>query len=389
MKNIWILILLTIVLTSCGTNTEEKQNTTSSQWKITTNTSQSSQSIQSQDATVIAVMKTSHWDITLELYGNKVPKTVTNFIVHAQNGYYDDVTFHRIINGFMIQGGDPLGTGHWGESIYGPKFDDEFDASLSNVAGTISMANSGPNTNGSQFFINQVDNVNLDFNKQPLASKHAVFGKVISWMDIVEKIALIPVDPTTWLQNEEVVIKNIELYTNTEWKLESYIIADTEKAKQDAIEKSNKLSEEKNNKSVENGDTVWVFYKLTDIDWNQLDGNFGSEQAFEFTVWMEWIISGFSNALKWMKTWETKTVTLSPDEWYGEYDENNTQAVPKELLTTFIEAGIELEAWNVLPTERWEFLIKDVNDTEVILDINHPLAWEELIFEIELKYFVN
>ena len=388
MKNIWILLLLTIALTSCGTAWEDKNNT--STWVIETTTSQTNiESVNSQDATVVAVMNTSHWDITLELYGDKVPKTVTNFIVHAQNGYYDDVTFHRIINGFMIQGGDPLGTGHWWESIYWEKFDDEFDASLSNTAGTISMANSGPNTNGSQFFINQVDNTNLDFNKQPLTSKHAVFWKVIAWMDIVETIALVPLNPVTGLPNDEVIINNINLFKTIDGELEEYIIADTEALKQEAIDKNKEISDLKNNKAAENGDTVWVFYNLTDVEWNQLDGNFGWEQALEFTIGDERLISGFNKAILWMKTWDTKTVTLSIEEWYGEYDENNTQAVPKSELQTFIDAGIQLEAWNVLPTEYGEILIKDVTDSEVILDINHPLAGMELIFEIELKYFIN
>ena len=387
MKNIWILLLLTFTLASCGWVNENTTKKQSNSWTVQETKQVSSQV--SQDATVVAVMETSLWDITLELYGNKVPKTVANFIVHAQNNYYDDVTFHRIINGFMIQWGDPLGTGMWGESIYGAKFDDEFDASLSNVPGTISMANSGPNTNGSQFFINQWNNINLDFNKQPLTSKHAVFGKVIEWMEIVEKIALVPTNPGTWLPNDDVVIKNIKLFTPSEWELKSYVIADIEQAKQDAIDKNKEISEQKNSQSAKNWDTVWVKYRLTDIEGNQLDGNIDSPEAFEFSIGQEWIIPGFSNALKWMNVWDKKTVTLSPAEWYGEYDETKTQTVPKDLLKTFIEAGIKLEKGNTLPTERGNFLIKDVTDTEVIIDINHSLAGKKLNFEIELKYFVN
>lgn len=387
MKNIWILLLLTFTLASCGWVNENSTKNQSNSWTIQETKEVSSQV--SQDATVVAVMETSLWDITLELYGNKVPKTVTNFIVHAQNNYYDDVTFHRIINGFMIQWGDPLGTGMWGESIYGPKFDDEFDATLSNVPGTISMANSGPNTNGSQFFINQWNNTNLDFNKPDFRSKHAVFGKVIEWMDIVEKIALVPTNPGTWLPNDNVVIKDIKLFTPLEWELKSYIISDLEQAKQDAINKNKEISEQKNSKSAETGDTVWVKYRLTDMEGNQLDGNIDSSEAFEFSVDQEWIIPGFSNALKGMKVWDKKTVTLTQSEWYGEYDETKTQTVPKDLLKTFIDAWIKLEKGNTLPTERGNFIIKDVTDTDVIIDINHSLAGKELNFEIELKYFVN
>jgi len=146
-----------------------------------------------QPGDYIAVVKTSLGDITIRLFTNKVPKTVANFVQHAQDGYYNGVIFHRVISGFMIQGGDPTGTGMGGESIYGGKFDDEFDPDLSNIRGSIAMANSGPNTNGSQFFINQVDNSFLDFNKQPLTSKHAVFGQVIDGMDTVDAITAVPV----------------------------------------------------------------------------------------------------------------------------------------------------------------------------------------------------
>lgn len=103
----------------------------------------------------VAVMHTSKGDITLRFFPEAAPKAVQNFKEHAENGYYDGLTFHRVIQDFMIQGGDPKGDGTGGESIWGGKFEDEFDQKLLNLTGAVSMANAGTNTNGSQFFINQ------------------------------------------------------------------------------------------------------------------------------------------------------------------------------------------------------------------------------------------
>lgn len=105
----------------------------------------------------IAVMHTNMGDISIRFFPEAAPKAVKNFITHAKNGYYNGVTFHRVIQDFMIQGGDPEGTGRGGESIYGDSFEDEFHAKLLNIRGSLSMANAGVNTNGSQFFINQGD----------------------------------------------------------------------------------------------------------------------------------------------------------------------------------------------------------------------------------------
>ena len=399
MKNIAILLFFTLLLTSCGKPVEKTENTTKDKNVVTQETTPEENKNTTEEVpvneteNVIALMKTNFWDIKLEIYLDKVPMTATNFLVHAQNNYYDGVTFHRIINGFMIQGGDPDGTGMWGESIYWETFNDEFDPTLSNVPGTISMANRGPNTNGSQFFINQWNNINLDYNKQPLSSKHAVFGSVIEGMDVVEKIALVPGNPATWKPNDEVIIEDIELYTLVDSKEVTYVIEDTQKAKEKAIENNKKLAEAKEDalktKTAVSGDTVWVKYRLTLNDGTQVDGNFDSDTAFDFTIDQQWIITGFSEAVKWMKIWDKKTVKLAPSEAYGEYDENNTQTIPKNLLTTFVDAGIKLEKWNTLPTERGNFLIKDVTGTGVIIDTNHSLAGKELNFELELKYFVN
>ena len=109
----------------------------------------------------VATMKTSMGDIKIRLFPEAAPKTVENFTTHAKNGYYDGLIFHRVINDFMIQGGDPTGTGCGGESIWGSTFEDEFCTDLHNLRGALSMANAGPGTNGSQFFIVHGNNVHF------------------------------------------------------------------------------------------------------------------------------------------------------------------------------------------------------------------------------------
>jgi peptidylprolyl isomerase len=130
----------------------------------------------------IVLFQTNMGDITIELR-NDIPITTGNFKNLVQKGTYNNTIFHRVINGFMIQGGDPTGTGYGDPSI--PDIKDEFTTTNRNDRGTISMANAGPNTGSSQFFINLVNNNFLD-------SKHPAFGKVISGMDVVDKIAKVP-----------------------------------------------------------------------------------------------------------------------------------------------------------------------------------------------------
>jgi cyclophilin family peptidyl-prolyl cis-trans isomerase len=126
-----------------------------------------------------ATFKTEKGDFVVELYADKAPRTVNNFVFLARVKFYDGVTFHRVIRDFMAQGGDPTGTGTGGP---GYKFADEFHPSLKhNGPGILSMANAGPNTNGSQFFITHRATPHLD-------NKHTVFGQVIQGMDIVQSI---------------------------------------------------------------------------------------------------------------------------------------------------------------------------------------------------------
>lgn len=147
---------------------------------------QSASTSSSENHFMQATLHTSAGDITIEFFDTDAPNTVANFTKLAESGFYNGTKFHRIIEGFMIQGGDPLtkddsAEAMWGTGGPGYKFADEIHPNNKNVVGTISMANSGPNTNGSQFFINVANNNFLD-------SKHTVFGKVVAGMDIVEKL---------------------------------------------------------------------------------------------------------------------------------------------------------------------------------------------------------
>lgn len=131
------------------------------------------------------LIETNMGNITIELYED-MPITAGNFENLVRNGTYDGVIFHRVIANFMIQGGDPTGTGMGDPSI--PEIEDEFVEGRSNLRGTIAMANRGPNTGSSQFFINLVDNTYLDWDKPPESSKHPVFGFVVEGMDVVDRI---------------------------------------------------------------------------------------------------------------------------------------------------------------------------------------------------------
>ncbi|HSS20929.1 MAG TPA: peptidylprolyl isomerase [Pyrinomonadaceae bacterium] len=133
-----------------------------------------------------AVLQTNKGTIKFELLESDAPKTTENFITLAQSGYYDGIIFHRVINGFMIQGGDPTGTGSGGKSCWGGKFNDEIDSKSDLYQGpyrkgTVAMANAGPNTNGSQFFIMHVD--------YPLPPSYTKFGQVTAGQDVVDAIA--------------------------------------------------------------------------------------------------------------------------------------------------------------------------------------------------------
>src|SRR5215203_2547354 len=156
----------------------------------------------------IARIETNMGTIRFELLEDESPKTAENFRLLAEKGFYDGVIFHRVIKGFMLQGGDPTGTGRGGESAWGGRFDDEINRSSAlyggaYTKGTVAMANAGPNTNGSQFFIMHAD--------YPLPPSYTKFGRVIEGQDVVDKIGNSPTDrgdrPQTEVRMEKVTIE--------------------------------------------------------------------------------------------------------------------------------------------------------------------------------------
>ena len=165
----------------------------------------------------IATFTTNRGEIEIELFGEDMPITVSNFVDLANDGFYDNTKFHRVISGFMIQGGDPNSreddTTQYGTGGPGYTIQDEFVTGdhLRNERGTIAMANTGqPNSGGSQFFINVADNTQLDFDREPQASRHPVFGTVISGMDVIDEIEQVATDGRD-IPEEPVIIESITI----------------------------------------------------------------------------------------------------------------------------------------------------------------------------------
>ncbi len=187
-----------------------------------------------QSGDIVAVMKTTMGEIKILLFPDAAPKAVENFTTHAKNGYYNGIIFHRVIPDFMAQAGDPTGTGRGGESIWGRSFEDEFSVDYHNIRGALSMANAGPGTNGSQFFIVQAKEVDDGLISQMeqlsdrgfptecvedykalggtpwLDFKHTVFGQVIEGMSVVDDIVSVKTGAGD-KPLEDIVILDIEV----------------------------------------------------------------------------------------------------------------------------------------------------------------------------------
>ncbi|HFI2433955.1 TPA: peptidylprolyl isomerase [Streptococcus suis] len=259
-KRLFLALASTILLTACASNSatstsSSSSSSSSSTLATTTDTTASSKyakdlayAINNPDASfpqlssdiaeneAAVKIKTTEGDITIKLFPEQAPLTVENFLTHAKEGYYNGTIFHRVIKDFMIQGGDPLGNGTGGESIWAGKgttidagygFKDEISAFLYNIRGSLSMANAGAGTNGSQFFINQNTtdmSSQLSTSSYPgkiieayknggnpnLDGKHTVFGQVIEGMDIVDKIASVETDSSD-KPKTDVKIESIEI----------------------------------------------------------------------------------------------------------------------------------------------------------------------------------
>lgn len=167
--------------------------------------SQETQTKMESKEMTVAVIKTNMGTIEIELYADQTPKTVENFVGLANENYYNGVIFHRVIANFMIQGGDPTGTGRGGQSIWGKPFADEIVPSLNfNEPGVLAMANAGPNTNGSQFFITVAPTSWLD-------GKHTIFGKVINGMDVVYAISKVPTSKPGDKPLKDVVMESVTI----------------------------------------------------------------------------------------------------------------------------------------------------------------------------------
>ena len=188
-KNIYIFLIISLFVSACGSNEVEEITETTIQDNKGESTMSDEKVYSSmpemsidQSKSYTAVIQTSMGDLTVEFFSDTAPVTVNNFISLSNDGYYDNIIFHRVISGFMIQGGDPSGTGH-GEygKFPGYTFEDELNNQQPYEKGILAMANAGPNTNGSQFFIMHVD--------YPLPYQYTIFGKVTDGLDVIDTIA--------------------------------------------------------------------------------------------------------------------------------------------------------------------------------------------------------
>lgn len=188
-KNIYRFLIISLFISACGSNEVEEITETTVQdnkGELTMSDekvySSMPEMIIDQNKSYTAVIQTSMGDLTVEFFSDTAPVTVNNFVSLSNDGYYDNIIFHRVISGFMIQGGDPSGTGH-GEygKFPGYTFEDELNNQQPYEKGILAMANAGPNTNGSQFFIMHVD--------YPLPYQYTIFGKVTDGLDVIDTIA--------------------------------------------------------------------------------------------------------------------------------------------------------------------------------------------------------
>jgi cyclophilin family peptidyl-prolyl cis-trans isomerase len=188
-KNIYRFLIISLLISACGSNEVEEITETTVQDNKGESTMSDEKVYSSMPEMIIdknksytAVIQTSMGDLTVEFFSDTAPVTVNNFVSLSNDGYYDNIIFHRVISGFMIQGGDPSGTGH-GEygKFPGYTFEDELNNQQPYEKGILAMANAGPNTNGSQFFIMHVD--------YPLPYQYTIFGKVTDGLDVIDTIA--------------------------------------------------------------------------------------------------------------------------------------------------------------------------------------------------------
>ncbi len=199
MRRVLFALLSVSLLVFSGCNTKEAKESISSTSSVV---SQSGSTVVNQEGEVV-ILKTNQGDITLKMFPKVAPLAVENFVTHAKEGYYDGLIFHRVIKNFMIQGGDPTGTGRGGESIWHKEFVNEYAPNVTfDRPFLLAMANHGPNTNGSQFFITTVPTPFLN-------GGYTIFGEVIAGQDVVKKIENTKTDSNDRPISKQTILKAI------------------------------------------------------------------------------------------------------------------------------------------------------------------------------------
>ena len=327
---------------------------------------------------IVAVMKTTNGTMKIKLFPSEAPLAVTNFVWLAKKWYYNGLIFHRVIKDFMLQWGDPTGTGMWWESIYGREFEDEFSPKLNNIKWALSMANSGPATNGSQFFIVQAKSTSW------LDGAHTVFGQVYEGIENVDKIAGLKTDSND-KPVKEVKIISLDIMEYSDAGLKEYKFdLNAELKKLDELKEQK--AEANKNREVKAWDQIAVHYNGKLEDGSKFDSSYDRGTPLEFKVWAGKMIKWFDAWVVWMKVWEKKTIEIEAKDWYGEI---NKELVKDLDLKEFKTAGIEPKAGLEIQTGMWKAKIVSVTWDKVKVDFNHFLAWKKLIFDVELVKFKN
>ncbi len=301
-----------------------------------------------------ADLETSKGNIILELYYEKAPTTVSNFVALAEGNhpvvddqhegkrYYNGLKFHRVIENFMIQGGDPTGTGSGGP---GYQFDDEFNEELKHDGpGILSMANSGPGTNGSQFFITHVETPWLD-------GKHSIFGKVNSGQDVVDKveqndiIRKIKIIRIGEAANSFNATKNFENYIAE--KSEADILrAEAEKERleelTEGMEKTEsglkyKISKKGSGPNAKKDDLLSVHYSLQLVDGSEIDSSFTRGNPIEFTCGVGQVIKGWDEAMQLLNKGSKAILVIPSELGYGAIGAGNGVIPPNATLIFDVE----------------------------------------------------
>jgi len=313
---------------------------------------------------LIAVLKTTNWTAKIKLFPEEAPLTVANFVWLSKSWYYNWITFHRVIKNFMIQWWDPTWTWAWWESFYWKEFKDEFSDNLRNIPWALSMANAWPSTNGSQFFIVHKNEASyLDW-------KHSVFWQVYEGLETIDKIAKTSVDSNDKPKNDVKIISvEIYEYDNSTLKESTF---DADKIKEDYLSNSD---------IVESWDTISVHYTWTFTDWKKFDSSLDRGEPLTFSAWVWQMIKWFDDAVIGMKVWDKKSISLTPKDAYGEYDESKIEEIPKEHIW---EEFDKINVWDMVNSVFWPIKAVDKTDSSITFDLNHQLCWKDLNFDIEI-----